>query len=600
MRRILTQQLRKFTMSNPEKSVSPIPAISSDQNSEASALKRQKPVRPLRESKKQRDELGFRLKQQSVDKNVLVSTGEKTKTIHEEETEGAHYEIDGPLRRVTPYFFTYLTYCKLRWRDRKLIDIFVDEFRDKDPEFYRKAIAEGRVLLNKSPSNIDSIVRNGDLISHRLHRHEPAVTSRPIKIVFEDENMIAIDKPSGMPVHPAGRYRYNTITKIMQHENGITVHPCNRLDRLTSGLMFLGKNAKGAESMVKQMRERSVRKEYIARVKGKFPLGSHTMDKPLTTASPKHALNVVDLENGKPAETEFVRISHDAKSDTSIVKCHPLTGRTHQIRVHLQYLGHPIANDPIYSSEFIWGSPELGKGNNGISDPGIVSRLDTIGKTRACSTWIHPQEDGEVLGNDECPECNVPLYTDPGPNDLDLWLHAYKYEAADKSWSFKVDYPEWALSPHRPFMELALENAKKCGETQTQFNVGAVLVLDGEILETGHSRELPGNTHAEQCALEKYFARTGSKDVPEGTELYTTMEPCSYRLSGNLPCVERVLASNIKTCFVGIVEPDTFVKENTGKKKLAEAGVEYIHIPGYEDECLRVAKLGHEKMELTK
>ncbi|KAM9894040.1 hypothetical protein OXX79_008960 [Metschnikowia pulcherrima] len=601
MRRILTQQLRKFNMSNPEKSVGSIPAISSDQNSEAQALKRQKPVvRPLRESKKQRDELGFRLKQQSVDKNVLVSTGEKTKTIHEEETEGAHYEIEGPLRRVTPYFFTYLTYCKLRWRDRKLIDIFVDEFRDKDPEFYRKSIAEGRVLLNKSPSNIDSIVRNGDLISHRLHRHEPAVTSRSIKIVFEDKNMIAIDKPSGMPVHPAGRYRYNTITKIMQHENGITVHPCNRLDRLTSGLMFLGKNAKGAESMVKQMRERSVRKEYIARVKGKFPLGSHTVDKPLTTASPKHALNVVDLENGKPAETEFVRISYDAKSDTSIVKCHPLTGRTHQIRVHLQYLGHPIANDPIYSSEFIWGSPELGKGNNGISDPGIVSRLDTIGKTRACSTWIHPQEDGEVLGNDECPECNVPLYTDPGPNDLDLWLHAYKYEAADKSWSYKVDYPEWALSPHRPFMELALENAKKCGETQTQFNVGAVLVLDGEILETGHSRELPGNTHAEQCALEKYFARTGSKDVPEGTELYTTMEPCSYRLSGNLPCVERVLASNIKTCFVGIVEPDTFVKENTGKKKLAEAGVEYIHIPGYEDECLRVAKLGHEKMELTK
>ncbi|QBM91114.1 diaminohydroxyphosphoribosylaminopyrimidine deaminase [Metschnikowia aff. pulcherrima] len=600
MRRILTQQLRKFNMSNPEKSVSPIPAISSDQDSEAQALKRQKPVRPPRELKKQRDELGFRLKQQSVDKNVLVSTGEKTKTIHEEETEGAHYEIDGPLRRVTPYFFTYLTYCKLRWRDRKLIDIFVDEFRDKDPEFYRKAIAEGRVLLNKSPSNIDSIVRNGDLISHRLHRHEPAVTSRPIKIVFEDKNMIAIDKPSGMPVHPAGRYRYNTITKIMQHENGITVHPCNRLDRLTLGLMFLGKNAKGAESMVKQMRERSVRKEYIARVKGKFPLGLHTVDKPLTTASPKHALNVVDLENGKPAETEFVRISYDAKSDTSIVKCHPLTGRTHQIRVHLQYLGHPIANDPIYLSEFIWGSPELGKGNNGILDPGIVSRLDTIGKTRACSTWIHPQEDGEVLGNDECPECNVPLYTDPGPNDLDLWLHAYKYEAADKLWSYKVDYPEWALSPHRPFMELALENANKCGETQTQFNVGAVLVLDGEVLETGHSRELPGNTHAEQCALEKYLARTGSKDVPEGTELYTTMEPCSYRLSGNLPCVERVLASNIKTCFVGIVEPDTFVKENTGKKKLAEAGVEYIHIPGYEDECLRVAKLGHEKMELTK
>lgn len=562
------------------------------------SVKKQKPSRPLRELKKQRDELGFRLKQQSVDKNHLASTGGNNKTIHEEETEGAHYEIDGPLRRVTPYFFTYLTYCKLRWRDRKLIDIFIDEFRDKEPEFYRKAIAEGRVLLNKTPSSIDSVVKNGDLISHRLHRHEPSVTSRPIKIVFEDENIIAIDKPSGLPVHPAGRYRYNTITKIMQHEHGITVHPCNRLDRLTLGLMFLGKNAKGAESMVKQMRERSVRKEYIARVKGQFPLGMHKIDKPLSTASPKHGLNVVDLENGKPAETEFFRISYDPKSDTSIVKCHPLTGRTHQIRVHLQYMGHPIANDPIYSSEYIWGNPDLGKGNNGLQDPVLVDRLDTIGKSRACSTWIHPEEDGEVLSDKLCDECQVPLYTDPGPNDLDLWLHAYKYEAEDQLWSYKVDYPEWALSPHRPFMELALENAKKCGETQTQFNVGAVLVLNGEILETGHSRELPGNTHAEQCALEKYFKRTGNTDVPEGTEIYTTMEPCSFRLSGNLPCVERILATNIKTCFVGVVEPDTFVKENTGKKKLSDAGVEYVHIPGYEEECLRVAKLGHDKIGL--
>ncbi|OBA21841.1 pseudouridine synthase [Metschnikowia bicuspidata var. bicuspidata NRRL YB-4993] len=547
--------------------------------------------------KKQRDELGFRLKQQSVDKNLLHSTGENSKTIHEEETEGAHYEIDGPLRRVTPYFFTYLTYCKLRWRDRKLIDIFTDEFRDKEPKFYRKAIAEGRVLLNKSPSSIDSVVKNGDLISHRLHRHEPAVTSRPIKIIFENDNIIAIDKPSGLPVHPAGRYRYNTITKIMQHEHGITVHPCNRLDRLTLGLMFLGKNAKGADSLVKQIRERSVRKEYIARVKGQFPLGMHKVDLPLSTASPKHALNVVDHENGKPAETEFFRISYDPKSNTSIVKCHPLTGRTHQIRVHLQYMGHPIANDPIYASEYVWGNPDLGKGCSGVPDPALIARLDTIGKSRACSTWIHPQEDGEVLSEDTCPECQAPLYTDPGPNDLDLWLHAYKYEAEDKLWSYKADYPEWALSPHRPFMELALENAKKCGETQTQFNVGAVLVLDGEVLETGHSRELPGNTHAEQCALEKYFARTGLTDVPEGTELYTTMEPCSLRLSGNVPCVERVLSTRIKTCFVGVVEPDTFVKENTGRKKLSDSGVEYIHIPGYEEECLRVAKLGHEKIE---
>lgn len=551
--------------------------------------------RPPRGALKFRDDLGFRVKQQSIDKDKVSSEAEPSKTIFEEETEGALYVIEGPLRRTTPYYFTYLTYCKQRWRDRKILDVFLDEFREKDPETYRKAIANGQVTLNKKPTTIDLVVKNGDLISHRCHRHEPAVSLRPIKIVFEDENVIAIDKPSGIPVHPTGRYRYNTITKIFQHEFGKTVHPCNRLDRLTLGLMFLGKNARGADFFVKQIRERNVRKEYIARVKGRFPVEPVLVDQPLLTASPKHALNVVDVENGKPAVTEFKRVSYDPASDTSIVKCHPLTGRTHQIRVHLQYIGHPIANDPIYSSEFVWGS-ELGKGNVG-APPEVVARLDRVGKDKACSTWIHPEEDGEILSKNQCPECELKLHTDPGPNDLDLWLHAYKYEASDKLWSYSADYPDWAIDPHRKFMELAIEQAKKCGETQTQFNVGAALVLDGEVLETGHSRELPGNTHAEQCALEKYFKKHNTTDVPKGTELFTTMEPCSYRLSGNLPCVDRVLATSIKTCFVGVLEPDTFVENNTGKAKLAEAGVEYIHIPGYEEECLEIAKLGHDKKE---
>lgn len=98
-------------------------------------------------------------------------------------------------------------------------------------------------------------------------------------------------------------------------------------------------------------------------------------------------------------------------------------------------------------------------------------------------------------------------------------------------------------------MELALKEAAKCGPTTTAFSVGAVLVNGSETLSTGYSRELIGNTHAEQCALEKYFTQVGAREVPEGTVLYTTMEPCSFRLSGNEPCVHRILAQNgnIKT-----------------------------------------------------
>ncbi|CUM68300.1 uncharacterized protein PRCAT00006022001 [Priceomyces carsonii] len=563
------------------------------------------PVENVSGDLKLRDENGFRMKRQVVDKAKLKAFeqlgGEmatdkdlpRHKTIQEEESEGASYTIDGALRRVNPYYFTYLTYCKMRWRDRKLLDIFVDEFRDRDAKFYKEAMSSGKVTINKKPAGTDTIVKNGDLISHRCHRHEPAVSSRDIKIVFEDENLLVIDKPSGIPVHPTGRYRYNTITKILQHEMGITVHPCNRLDRLTSGLMFLGKNSKGADSFVQQIKDGTVRKLYVARVVGKFPSDSEVIvDKPVVTISPKLGLNRVDMANGKNAVTIFKRITYDLKTNTSIVKCFPKTGRTHQIRVHLQHLGYPIANDPIYSNAFVWGK-DLGKDYEGDYTD-IMERLDRIGKDKASSTWFHPQEDGEILSGKTCEQCDVDLYTDPTPNDLDLWLHALKYEAADKSWSYQTQYPDWALEVMKPRMELAIKEARKCGETQTQFNVGAVLVYDGVTLETGHSRELPGNTHAEQCALEKYYKKTNS-DVPMGCEIYTTMEPCTLRLSGNLPCTDRILKTDITTCFVGVLEPDVFVKNNSSLKKLTDNGVEYIHIPGYENECLEIAEKGHEK-----
>ncbi|KAL1737802.1 pseudouridine synthase, partial [Schizophyllum fasciatum] len=112
--------------------------------------------------------------------------------------------------------------------------------------------------------------------------------------------------------------------------------------------------------LTKEFIEGSVRKEYVARVKGNFPDEEITCEEPLLTVDRQMGLNIVHPE-GRPAKTVFTKVRYDSHTDSSVVHCKPYTGRSHQLRVHLQYLGYPIANDPVYSSEKVWGG-KLGEG----------------------------------------------------------------------------------------------------------------------------------------------------------------------------------------------------------------------------------------------
>ncbi|PMD25284.1 pseudouridine synthase [Hyaloscypha hepaticicola] len=387
------------------------------------------------------------------------------------------YFLENGLRRVAPYHYTYNTYCKERWRGRELLDIFSSEFRDRPLEYYKDAIERGAVVVNgKAVPNTSHIVKNGDVISHTLHRHEPPVTALPISVLHEDEDMIVINKPAGVPVHPAGRYNFNSVVEIMRAERGYGFNPlpCNRLDRLTSGVMFIGKNAKAAEKLSMQITARTVRKEYIARVKGEFPDGEVVCDMPILQISPKLGLNRVRA-NGKAARTVFKKLAYyppanneqnlldgtnsdkSKKEGYSIVRCLPVTGRTHQLRVHLQFLGHPIANDPIYCNQRVWGS-RLGFNDADASqdtDEDIITRLSRMGKSEVADAVAYHDEmvdeynkkKAEKMSGELCEVCQTPLYTDPGEQELTLWLHSLRYEDAGGSWSYVSPLPAWALPP---------------------------------------------------------------------------------------------------------------------------------------------------------
>ncbi|CAO3682835.1 unnamed protein product [Rhizopus stolonifer] len=129
------------------------------------------------------------------------------------------------------------------------------------------------------------------------------------------------------------------------------------------------------------------------------------------------------------------------------------------------------------------------------------------------------------------------------------------------------------------FMTMCIEEANKSIPAPSAYCVGAVLVQNGQVLSKGYSRELPGNTHAEECALAKTEG-----DVSEAV-MYTTMEPCSQRLSGNRPCVDGIIEAKIKRVVVGVREPPNLVNcEGIGL--LEKHGIEILVVPDVQEKCL--------------
>ncbi|NXJ10632.1 RUSD2 protein, partial [Odontophorus gujanensis] len=283
------------------------------------------------------------------------------------------YYFEGGLRKVRPYYYDFRTYCKGRWVGRSLLHVFSTEFRAQPLAYYRAAALAGRLRLNEEPvQDLDVVLKNNDFLRNTVHRHEPPVTAQPIQILVENDEVVVVDKPSSLPVHPCGRFRHNTVIFILGKEHNLNeLHTIHRLDRMTSGVLMFAKTVEVSKRIDEQVRERQLEKEYVCRVVGEFPEHEVVCEEPILVVSYKVGVCRVDPK-GKFCKTIFQRLSYNGKS--SVVKCLPRTGRTHQIRVHLQYLGYPIVNDPIYNME-AWG-PEKGKGGKiGKTDEELLKAL---------------------------------------------------------------------------------------------------------------------------------------------------------------------------------------------------------------------------------
>eukprot|EP00794_Sanderia_malayensis_P011158 gene11158-12330_t len=383
------------------------------------------------------------------------------------------------LRHVKPYFFTFTAHCKGRWLGHKLIDIFKKEFRMRSVEYYERAIKTGKITLNDKIVSQDTMLTSNHVVRTQVHRHEPPVVDKQFDFVENNDLMVVIDKPSSIPVHPCGRYRHNTVVFILGEEYGLTnLHTIHRIDRLTSGILMFAKTKQKAQEMEQCVKGRLVKKEYLCRVQGRFPNEPIVCKKAIKVVSHKVGVCQVHPE-GKEAVTEFLFESFNGQS--SVVRCIPSTGRMHQIRVHLQYIGFPILNDPIYNHPTAWG-PNRGEGGNDGSIDDVLkiladtrkdkprNRISSNNQADDCLSenktekqisdeqpslsnpsdqCRNSNQDRKLLdacSNDDsfdydCTDCLNPM-PDPSEDDLVMYLHALKYTGP--GWQYETKVPSWA------------------------------------------------------------------------------------------------------------------------------------------------------------
>jgi 23S rRNA pseudouridine1911/1915/1917 synthase len=222
----------------------------------------------------------------------------------------------------------------------------------------RRLIAEGDVLVNGGASLKGSRLQANDQVTVRIFAAEKSAATpeaMPLEILWEDEHLIAVNKPVGLLVHPSNSEKAGTLLNGLAYyfweKQGEPVRPglVHRLDRNTSGVIVLAKTPRAHRTLAKHFRERWVKKYYLALVSGVVKQDAGEIDAPIGN-DPKvwpHWRVLPESAGGRAAQTRY-RVKQRFAAHT-LLELEPLTGRTHQLRIHCQLLGHPIVGETIYT-----------------------------------------------------------------------------------------------------------------------------------------------------------------------------------------------------------------------------------------------------------
>lgn len=225
----------------------------------------------------------------------------------------------------------------------------------------QRLIDEGAVTVNGRKEPARRLLEKGDQVVVQIPTFSalPPAAAESVPILFEDADIIVVDKPAGLVVHPAGPHRTDTLIQRLwpklsagwaeTGQRPTTDRPgvVHRLDKGTSGVIVIAKNPTAAENLSRQFADRTVNKTYWALVQGTLTAPGRIRS---LVGRSRHAPQKMSTETGRPSETEYSVLKNfpNATPPTTLLEVHPRTGRTHQIRVQLAALGHPLVGDTLY------------------------------------------------------------------------------------------------------------------------------------------------------------------------------------------------------------------------------------------------------------
>jgi 23S rRNA pseudouridine1911/1915/1917 synthase len=307
-------------------------------------------------------------------------------------------------------------------RDKRLDQFLAEAGLPLSRSQAKRLIETKAILLNQKPVKPSHHVKTGDLVGGIIPEPEPlssAPEPLPLSILFEDPSILVVDKPAGMVVHPAAGNPSGTLVNALLHHcrdltgiNGV-LRPgiVHRLDKDTSGVMVVAKGDIAYHHLSRQFKNRVIEKVYLAISHGNFERDHGTIDAAIGRHPGERKRMSTYTRKGRDAATEWKVI--ERFKTVSLLEIHPRTGRTHQIRVHLSSIGHPILGDPLYGRKNKPGS---------IRDPLVRECTKRIGRQALHArrlAFLHPVTGQRV-------EFVAPL-----PEDMTELLNCLRAEKAE-------------------------------------------------------------------------------------------------------------------------------------------------------------------------